>query len=153
MNRMEFSRTARVPFSKCYGNFIGGHWAEPAAGRYVQNLSPVNGQPLCLVARSDDKDIDAAHAARDEWGRTSPAERAVILNKIARDASRLYCCGRAIRAGGVWTNCYHTYPAHAAFGGCKQSGLGQETRKAMLDHYQQTKNMLASYSPKKLGFF
>jgi aldehyde dehydrogenase len=87
MNRMEFSRTARVPFSKCYGNFIGGHWAGPASGRYSQNLSPVNGQPLCLVARSDDKDIDAAldaaHAAREEWGRTSPAERALILNKIA----------------------------------------------------------------------
>jgi aldehyde dehydrogenase len=54
---------------------------------------------------------------------------------------------------GVWTNCYHLYPAHAAFGGYKQSGIGRETHKMMLDHYQQTKNMLVSYSPKALGFF
>ena len=53
----------------------------------------------------------------------------------------------------MWTNCYHAYPAHAAFGGYKQSGVGRETHKMMLDHYQQTKNMLVSYSPKKRGFF
>jgi acyl-CoA reductase-like NAD-dependent aldehyde dehydrogenase len=56
-------------------------------------------------------------------------------------------------AGRVWTNCFHAYPAHAAFGGYKQSGIGRETHKMMLDHYQQTKNLLVSYSPKKLGFF
>ena len=55
--------------------------------------------------------------------------------------------------GRVWTNCYHAYPAHAAFGGYKQSGIGRENHKMMLDHYQQTKNLLVSYSPKKLGFF
>ena len=71
----------------------------------------------------------------------------------SRDANRLYRFGRAIHAGRVWTNCYHAYPAHAAFGGYKQSGIGRETHKMMLDHYQQTKNMLVSYSPKKLGFF
>ncbi|RWO51783.1 aldehyde dehydrogenase [Mesorhizobium sp.] len=71
----------------------------------------------------------------------------------SRDANRLYRFGRAIQAGRVWTNCYHAYPAHAAFGGYKQSGIGRETHKMMLDHYQQTKNMLVSYSPKKLGFF
>ena len=64
-----------------------------------------------------------------------------------------YRIGRAIQAGRVWTNCYHAYPAHAAFGGYKQSGIGRETHKMMLDHYQQTKNLLVSYSPKKLGFF
>lgn len=70
-----------------------------------------------------------------------------------RDGSRAYRFGRAIQAGRVWTNCYHAYPAHAAFGGYKQSGIGRETHKMMLDHYQQTKNLLVSYSAKALGFF
>jgi len=71
----------------------------------------------------------------------------------SRDANRCYRFGRGIEAGRVWVNCYHAYPAHAAFGGYKQSGIGRETHKMMLDHYQQTKNMLVSYSPKALGFF
>jgi aldehyde dehydrogenase len=70
-----------------------------------------------------------------------------------RDGNRAYRFGRAIQAGRVWTNCYHLYPAHAAFGGYKQSGIGRENHKMMLDHYQQTKNMLVSYSAKALGFF
>ena len=70
-----------------------------------------------------------------------------------RDINRAYRFGREIQAGRVWTNCYHLYPAHAAFGGYKQSGIGRETHKMMLDHYQQTKNQLVSYSPKALGFF
>jgi aldehyde dehydrogenase len=70
-----------------------------------------------------------------------------------RDLNTAYRAGRALQAGRVWTNCYHAYPAHAAFGGYKQSGIGRETHKMMLDHYQQTKNILCSYSPKKLGFF
>ena len=70
-----------------------------------------------------------------------------------RNGTRAYRFGRDIQAGRVWTNCYHLYPAHAAFGGYKQSGIGRETHKMMLDHYQQTKNMLVSYSPKALGFF
>ena len=70
-----------------------------------------------------------------------------------RDSNRAYRMGRGIQAGRVWTNCYHAYPAHAAFGGYKQSGIGRENHRMMLDHYQQTKNMLVSYSPKKLGFF
>ncbi|WP_144096458.1 aldehyde dehydrogenase [Croceicoccus sediminis] len=71
----------------------------------------------------------------------------------SRDANTCYRFGRAIQAGRVWTNCYHAYPAHAAFGGYKQSGIGRENHKMMLEHYQQTKNMLVSYSPKALGFF
>jgi len=71
----------------------------------------------------------------------------------SRDGNTAYRMGRAIKAGRVWTNCYHAYPAHAAFGGYKESGIGRETHKVMLDHYQQTKNLLVSYSPKKLGFF
>ncbi|MBH2018163.1 MAG: aldehyde dehydrogenase [Burkholderiales bacterium] len=70
-----------------------------------------------------------------------------------RDGSTAYRMGRAIQAGRVWTNCYHAYPAHATFGGYKESGIGRETHKVMLDHYQQTKNLLVSYSPKALGFF
>jgi len=70
-----------------------------------------------------------------------------------RDMNTAYRMGRGIQAGRVWTNCYHDYPAHAAFGGYKQSGIGRENHKMMLDHYQQTKNLLVSYSPKALGFF
>jgi aldehyde dehydrogenase len=70
-----------------------------------------------------------------------------------RDTSAAFRMGRAIQAGRVWTNCYHLYPAHAAFGGYKQSGIGRENHKMMLDHYQQTKNLLVSYDPKPMGFF
>ena len=70
-----------------------------------------------------------------------------------RDMNRAYRMGRGIQAGRVWTNCYHLYPAHAAFGGYKKSGFGRENHKMMLDHYQQTKNVLVSYSPKAMGFF
>ena len=93
---------------------------------------------------------------------STPEEALQIANDTAyglgagvwsRDGNTCYRFGRAIQAGRVWTNCYHAYPAHAAFGGYKQSGIGRETHKMMLDHYQQTKNLLVSYSPKKLGFF
>jgi aldehyde dehydrogenase len=70
-----------------------------------------------------------------------------------RDMNTAYRAGRAIQAGRVWTNCYHAYPAGAAFGGYKASGIGRENHKMMLDHYQQTKNLLVSYNPNKLGFF
>ncbi|RMH86276.1 aldehyde dehydrogenase [Pseudomonas sp. AOB-7] len=71
----------------------------------------------------------------------------------SRDMNVAYRMGRAIKAGRVWTNCYHLYPAHAAFGGYKKSGVGRETHKMMLDHYQQTKNLLVSYDINPLGFF
>jgi aldehyde dehydrogenase len=71
----------------------------------------------------------------------------------SRDGNVAYRAGRAIKAGRVWTNCYHLYPAHAAFGGYKQSGIGRENHSMMLNHYQQTKNLLVSYSPKAMGFF
>jgi aldehyde dehydrogenase len=70
-----------------------------------------------------------------------------------RDTSKAYRMGRAIKAGRVWTNCYHVYPAHAAFGGYKVSGVGRETHKMMLEHYSQTKCLLVSYDPKPLGLF
>ena len=92
----------------------------------------------------------------------TPEEALAIANETlyglgagiwTRDITRAYRFGRAIEAGRVWTNCYHLYPAHAAFGGYKASGIGRENHKMMLDHYQQTKNLLVSYSPKALGFF
>ena len=71
----------------------------------------------------------------------------------SRSGATAYRAGRAIQAGRVWTNCYHQYPAHAAFGGYKQSGIGRENHKMMLDHYQQTKNLLVSYSNDPAGLF
>src|SRR5215475_11692845 len=87
MNKVEFSRPAKVPFEKRYGNFVGGKWTEPRSGKYFENTSPVNGQLLCEIARSNEQDVeaalDAAHAAKHAWGRTSVAERANLLNRIA----------------------------------------------------------------------
>jgi len=71
----------------------------------------------------------------------------------SRDGSRAFRMGRAIQAGRVWTNCYHQYPAHAAFGGYKASGVGRENHRLMLEHYTQTKCLLVSYDPKPMGFF
>jgi acyl-CoA reductase-like NAD-dependent aldehyde dehydrogenase len=70
-----------------------------------------------------------------------------------RDTNRAFRMGRGIKAGRVWMNCYHAYPAHAAFGGYKKSGIGRETHKMALEHYQQTKNLLVSYDTSPLGFF
>ncbi len=87
MTKLEFFRSAKSPYAKRYDNYIGGQWTAPRAGKYFDNISPVNGQPLCEIARSDADDIeaalDAAHAAKEAWGRTSVAERALILNRIA----------------------------------------------------------------------
>jgi aldehyde dehydrogenase len=71
----------------------------------------------------------------------------------SRDGTTAYRAGRDIQAGRVWVNCYHAYPPHAAFGGYKQSGFGRETHKVALDHYQQTKNLMVSYSDRALGLF
>jgi len=71
----------------------------------------------------------------------------------SRDINTAFRMGKGIQAGRVWTNCYHAYPAHAAFGGYKASGIGRENHKMMLDHYQQTKNLLVSYDENPLGFF
>ncbi len=101
--------------------------------------------PVVSVARFKDFDDALAIANDTLYG--------LGAGVWSRDANTCYRMGRGIKAGRVWTNCYHAYPAHAAFGGYKQSGIGRENHKMMLDHYQQTKNMLVSYSPKKLGFF
>src|ERR1051325_5141708 len=87
MNKVEFLSVTKVPFAERYDNFIGGKFVAPKSGKYFDNASPVTGQVVCKIARSDAQDIeaslDAAHAAKEAWGRTSVAERAIILNKIA----------------------------------------------------------------------
>lgn len=90
------------------------------------------------------------------WTRrwSSPTTRSMAWGgRLSRNGNLAYKMGRGIQAGRVWTNCYHAYPAHAAFGGYKQSGIGRETHKMMLEHYQQTKCLLVSYSDKPLGLF
>ncbi|WP_158913513.1 aldehyde dehydrogenase family protein, partial [Caulobacter sp. S45] len=88
MTKPAFIRTVKPKFKARYDNYIGGAWTPPAGGRYFENPSPVNGEILCEIARSDaadvEKALDAAHAAKDAWGKTSVAERAVILNAIAQ---------------------------------------------------------------------
>ena len=126
----------------------------PARGRGQDRARLIWINSLCPIGRV------GLHSGRNERGadHQTPCRSGAVDGRLgagiwSRDASRLYRFGRAIQAGRVWTNCYHACPAHAAFGGYKQSGVGRETHKMMLDHYQQTKNLLVSYSPKKLGFF
>ncbi|WP_061931024.1 aldehyde dehydrogenase [Aureimonas sp. AU22] len=130
------------------GELAGGYYIEPtifAGNNRMRVFQEEIFGPVVSVTKFKD-DEDALAIAND----TLYGLGAGIWT---RNGTRAYRFGRAIQAGRVWTNCYHAYPAHAAFGGYKQSGIGRETHKMMLDHYQQTKNMLVSYSPKALGFF
>ena len=87
MTKVDLNIALKSPLAKRYDNYTGGEWRAPNAGKYFDNVSPITGQPICEIARSDASDIeaalDAAHAAKDAWGQTSAAERAQILNKIA----------------------------------------------------------------------
>ena len=130
------------------GDLKGGYYVRPTIFEGDNRMRVFQEEifgPVVSVASFDDFD-DAIKIAND----TSYGLGAGVWT---RDINTAYRAGRAIQAGRVWTNCYHAYPAHAAFGGYKQSGIGRETHKMMLDHYQQTKNILCSYSPQKLGFF
>jgi len=130
------------------GDLAGGYYVKPTVFRGHNKMRIFQEEifgPVVSVTTFKDED-EALHIANDTlYG--------LGAGVWSRDANTCYRFGRAIQAGRVWTNCYHAYPAHAAFGGYKQSGIGRETHRMMLDHYQQTKNMLVSYSPKKLGFF
>ncbi|WP_454286411.1 aldehyde dehydrogenase [Rhizobium arsenicireducens] len=130
------------------GNLGGGYYVKPTVFKGHNKMRVFQEEifgPVVSVTTFKD-DAEALEIANDTlYGLGSGV--------WSRDANRCYNFGRDIQAGRVWTNCYHAYPAHAAFGGYKQSGIGRETHKMMLDHYQQTKNMLVSYSPKALGFF
>lgn len=101
--------------------------------------------PVVAVTTFKDEDEAIAIANDTEYG--------LAAGVWTRDISLAYRMGRAIKAGRVWTNCYGLHPAHAAFGGYKNSGIGRETHKMMLDHYQQTKNLLVSYDDNSMGFF
>ncbi|MEV6315340.1 aldehyde dehydrogenase [Streptomyces sp. NPDC051776] len=130
------------------GDLQGGYYVQPTIFEGANHMRIFQEEifgPVVSVASFSDYD-DAVKIANDTlYG--------LGAGVWTRDGSTAYRAGRDIQAGRVWTNCYHAYPAHAAFGGYKQSGIGRETHKMMLDHYQQTKNLLVSYSPKKLGFF
>jgi len=130
------------------GDLTGGYYVKPTVFRGHNKMrifqEEIFGPVLAVTTFKDEN--EALEIAND----TPYGLGAGIWS---RDVNTCYRFGRAIKAGRVWTNCYHAYPAHAAFGGYKNSGIGRETHKMMLDHYQQTKNMLVSYSPQKLGFF
>ena len=130
------------------GDLAGGYYVQPTvfAGENSMRIfqEEIFG-PVVSVTSFTDYD-DAIRIANDTlYG--------LGAGVWSRDGNTAYRAGRDIKAGRVWTNCYHMYPAHAAFGGYKQSGIGRETHKMMLDHYQQTKNLLVSYSNKAQGFF
>ncbi len=130
------------------GELSGGYYVEPTVFEGDNSMRIFQEEifgPVVAVTRFGDDD-DGLKIANDTlYG--------LGAGVWTRDSNRAYRAGREIQAGRVWTNCYHAYPAHAAFGGYKQSGIGRETHKMMLDHYQQTKNLLVSYSPNALGFF
>ena len=130
------------------GDLSGGFYMQPTVFEGDNSMRIFQEEifgPVLAVTRFSDE-VDALKLANDTlYG--------LGAGVWSRDGSRAYRAGREIKAGRVWTNCYHQYPAHAAFGGYKQSGIGRENHKMMLDHYQQTKNLLVSYSPNALGFF
>jgi aldehyde dehydrogenase len=134
--------------AKLPGDLAGGYYVMPTifAG---QNKMRIFQEEIFgpVVSTTSFKDFDDAVAIANDtlYG--------LGAGVWSRDGSTAYRAGRAIQAGRVWTNCYHLYPAHAAFGGYKHSGIGRENHKMMLDHYQQTKNLLVSYDPKPMGFF
>ena len=130
------------------GELAGGYYVKPTVFKGHNRMRVFQEEifgPVVAVTTFKDDDEALAIANDTLYG--------LGAGVWSRDGTRAYRFGRAIQAGRVWTNCYHAYPAHAAFGGYKQSGIGRENHLRMLDHYQQTKNMLVSYAPKKLGFF
>ncbi len=130
------------------GEFAGGYFYEPTVLKGHNSMrvfqEEIFGPVLAVTTFTDE--ADALAIANDTlYG--------LGAGVWTRDGTRAYRMGRAIQAGRVWVNCYHQYPAGAAFGGYKISGVGRETHKMMLEHYTQTKNLLVSYSPKPLGLF
>jgi aldehyde dehydrogenase len=130
------------------GDLSGGYYVTPTIFEGDNNMRIFQEEifgPVVSVTKFDHVD-DALKIANDTlYG--------LGAGVWSRDMNTAYRMGRGIQAGRVWTNCYHAYPAHAAFGGYKGSGVGRETHSMMLEHYQQTKNLLVSYQPQKLGFF
>jgi len=130
------------------GELSGGYYVQPTIFEGDNRMRVFQEEifgPVVAVTRFEDY-ADAIRIAND----TLYGLGAAVWT---RDGNTAYRAGRAIQAGRVWTNCYHLYPAHAAFGGYKSSGIGRENHKMMLEHYQNTKNLLVSYSAKAMGFF
>jgi aldehyde dehydrogenase len=134
--------------AKLGSGFDGGYYIEPTILKGTNTMRIFQEEifgPVISVTTFKDEAEALAIANDTQFG--------LGAGVWTRDTNRAYRMGRGIQAGRVWINCYHQYPAHAAFGGYKKSGVGRENHKMMLDHYQQTKNMLVSYDIKPLGFF
>jgi aldehyde dehydrogenase len=130
------------------GEYAEGFYIQPTLLKGKNNMRTFQEEifgPVVGVTTFKDEEEALAIANDTEFG--------LGAGLWTRDINRAYRMGRAIQAGRVWTNCYHQYPAHAAFGGYKKSGVGRENHKMALDHYQQTKNLLVSYDTNPLGFF
>ena len=130
------------------GELAGGYYHEPTVFRGTNDMrifqEEIFGPVLAVTTFKDEQ--EALQIANDTM-------YGLGAGVWSRDGARAFRMGRAIKAGRVWTNCYHLYPAHAAFGGYKVSGVGRENHKMMLDHYSQTKCLLVSYDQHALGFF
>jgi len=130
------------------GDLAGGYYVKPTIFEGHNKMRIFQEEifgPVVSVARFSDE-TEALEVANDTlYG--------LGAGVWSREGSQAYRAGREIQAGRVWTNCYHLYPAHAAFGGYKQSGIGRETHKMALGNYQHTKNLLVSYNPNAMGFF
>ncbi len=134
--------------AKLEGDLAGGYYVKPTVFQGHNKMRIFQEEifgPVLSVTTFKDEEEALAIANDTLYGLGSGV--------WTRSIHRAFRMGRGIQAGRVWTNCYHLYPAHAAFGGYKQSGIGRENHKMMLDHYQQTKNVLVSYDPKPMGFF
>ncbi|EEW06636.1 Aldehyde dehydrogenase [Vibrio mimicus VM603] len=139
---------AEVLLGGSVADFGGGYYTQPTIFKGNNSMRVFQEEifgPVISVTTFKDE-AEAIRVAND-------TEYGLGAGLWTRDVNRAYRVGRAIQAGRVWTNCYHLYPAHSAFGGYKKSGIGRETHKMMLDHYQQTKNLLVSYDINPLGFF
>jgi len=130
------------------GELAGGYYVEPTVFKGSNDMrvfqEEIFGPVLAVTTFKDE--AEALRIANDTM-------YGLGAGVWSRDGARAYRMGRGIKAGRVWTNCYHQYPAHAAFGGYKVSGVGRENHKMMLDHYSQTKCMLVSYDPNPMGLF
>jgi aldehyde dehydrogenase len=135
----------RTPFD---GRLAGGYYFQPTVLRGHNKMrvfqEEIFGPVLAVTTFRDE--VEALEIANDTM-------YGLGAGVWTRDGSRAFKMGRAIQAGRVWTNCYHQYPAHAAFGGYKSSGVGRENHRMMLEHYTQTKCLLVSYDPNPMGFF
>ncbi len=130
------------------GELVNGFYVQPTVFRGTNSMRVFQEEIFGpVVSATTFKDFDDAMSIANDtlYG--------LGAGVWTRETNTAYRAGRAIQAGRVWTNCYHLYPAHAAFGGYKQSGIGRENHKMMLSHYQQTKNLLVSYGESPMGFF